>query len=415
MEVKEIVEFLRERKGYQKEGARRLALKVLKGRATEEDCLEALQIVRDTVKKVDVEKTNLANYLVNNVSGIERIRIKKDGSTEYKKEEPELKLRSRWQSATGEWLESYRAVPNEETTLSLQDIEDAVKNALKDEPVIEVVVNDYNTTKSMLVWTSDKHIGADTTEAQHHKPYNKEVFRNRMAELLSKITIKSLEFNGLDTLVIADLGDATDGQDGYTSSRSHRLPQNMTNREVFETYFEVHSAFVDYLVENKIANKYEFWFNTNSNHGGSYEFACAKAFQIYIQTKYPDIVVKSFDKFIGHTEFEGITYLLTHGKDDTNRKFGLPLYPDAKTEVFIDNYLKLNKLSLNKNIRLIKGDLHQSASVPCKNINRYRNVASMFGSSGWVMDNFGFTPPGTDYEIIDTTTGEILEGTFWYD
>jgi len=410
MEVKDIVEFLRERKGYQKEGARRLALKVLKGRATEEDCLEALQIVRDTVKKVE-------NITIGTTSS-NTTHVTLSDTSVFKipnKPEPELKLRSRWQNANGEWLESYRAVANEETTLTLEDVENSVKKALKEEPVVKIKLNTESTSfKSMLVWTSDKHIGADTTEAQHDKPYNKEVFSNRMKELLYKIHMKSLELKGLDTLVIADLGDATDGQDGYTASRSHKLPQNMTNREVFETYFEVHKAFIDYLVENKIADKYEFWFNTRSNHGGSYEYACAKAFQIYIQTKYPDIKIKSFDNFLGHTEFKGVTYLLTHGKDDTNRKFGLPLYPDAKTEVFIDNYLKLNKLSFNKNIRLIKGDLHQSASVPCKNINKYRNVASMFGSSGWVMDNFGYTAPGTDYEIINNLTGEILEGTFWY-
>ncbi len=407
MEVKDIVEFLETRPGYKREGARRLALKVLKGKATEEDCLEALQIVRDTVKKV----------IFTAPLGEERIRCKKDNTEQWFKNEtnkPELKLRSRWQSASGEWLESYRAVPEEEVPLSVEDIETAVSKSLSS-VAPSIPPSETPSTKSMLVWTSDKHIGADTTGAQHDKPYNKEVFTNRMGILLTKIHIKSKEIGGFDTLVVADLGDATDGQDGYTASRTHRLPQNMTNREVFETYFEVHKWFIDYIIKNKLANKYEFWFNTNSNHGGSYEYACAKAFQIYIETKYPFVKVKSFDKFLGHTEFNGVTYLLTHGKDDTNRKFGLPLYPDAKTEVFIDNYLKMNKLSFNENIRLIKGDLHQSASVPCKNINRYRNVASMFGSSGWVMDNYGYTPPGTDYEILDNATGEITEGTFWFD
>jgi len=398
MEVKEIVEFLKSRPGYKREGARRLAIKVLKGKATEEDCREALQIVNDTVKKVDVEDFNpyKDKKLIN---------------------EPELKLKSRWQSASGEWLESYRAVPNEETTLTKEDIEEAVLKAIEKSNLETTLIDpvEVKTSKSMLVWTSDKHIGADTTGSQHDKPYNKAVFVRRMEVLALSILMKSDEVGGLDSLVIADLGDATDGQDGYTSSRSHRLPQNMTNREVFETYIETHIGFIDTLIENEVATNYEFWFNTNSNHGGSYEYACHKAFQLYIETKYPQVKVKSFDKFMGHTEFKGVTYLLTHGKDDSNRKFGLPLYPDPKTEVFIDNYLKMNRLSLNENIRLIKGDLHQSASVPCKNINRYRNVASMFGSSGWVMDNFGYTPPGTDYEILDEFTGEIMEGTFWYD
>ncbi len=428
MEVKDIVEFLKSHPGYKKEGAKRLATKVLKGKAAIEDCREALQIVNDIVKKTKATinthdfgkdhqefQNKINNFFVQRDIDFEEEALNK--AIKELKPAENLKLRSRWQSTNGEWLESYRAVPNEESELTKQDIEEAVKSALTDvKPLegFEPFLKDLpSSNKSMLVWTSDKHIGADTTETQYSNPYNKQVFIKRMSELAQRIIEKSVEYKGLDTLVIADLGDATDGQDGYTASRSHRLPQNMTNREVFETYITVHMAFVDYLVEAGIANNYEFWFNTNSNHGGSYEFACHKALQLYIVTKYPFVTVKSFDDFLGHTHFKGITYLLTHGKDDKNRKFGLPLYPDAKTEVFIDNYLKMNKLSFDPNIRLIKGDLHQSASLPCKNINRYRNVASLFGASGWVMDNFGFTPAGCDYEIVDGN--EILEGTFWFE
>ena len=404
MEVKDIIEFLKERPGYKKEGAKRLALKVLKGKVTVEDCKEALQIVNGVTLKAN-DNITLTTSNFNNTSKVE---IKSIPSN--------LKLRSRWQSANGEWLESYRTVPEQEVQLTKDDIEDSIYKVLTDkiEPV-KIPVDNSVKQHSMLVWTSDKHIGADTTEAQHFKPYNKYKFIDRMHQLGLKIVNKTNLYGKFDTLVVADLGDAIDGQDGYTSSRTHRLPQNMTNKEVFETYLQVHMKFVDLLIEHQVADKYEFWFNTNSNHGGDFEYTCHRALQVYISLKYPDITIKSFDKFIGHTKFKDVTYLLTHGKDDTNRKFGLPLYPDAKTEVFIDNYLKLNKLSLDNNIRLIKGDLHQSASVPCKNINRYRNVASLFGSSAWVMDNFGYTPPGTDYEIYDESTGEIIEGTFWFD
>ena len=393
MKVEEIINFLNNKTGYKREGAKRLANKVLKGKASIEDCRKALKIVRGVNKIVDEEIDNLDLTPQPNFN---------------------LVLKSRWQAANGKWLESYVNTEEETNSLTQDDIENAVYKAIKNVKPFKREVFPNDSTKSMLVWTSDKHIGADTTDAQHDVPYNRNVFIDRMHKLATQIHIKSNQLKGLDTLVIADLGDATDGQDGYTSSRSHKLPQNMTNREVFETYMEVHIAFVDYVILNDLADNYEFWFNTNSNHGGSYEFACHKALQIYINTKYPFVKVKSFDKFLGHTKFKDITYILTHGKDDNNRKFGLPLYPDAKTEVFIDNYLKVNKLSFDKNIRLIKGDLHQAASVPCKNINRYRNVASLFGSSGWVMDNFGFTPAGTCYEILDEETSEILEGTFWY-
>lgn len=394
MTVNEIVEFITDRPGYLKEGAKRLANKVLKGKASIEDCKEALLIAR-----------------LNNGTMTEVL----EGQYVDTLPQPNLKLKSRWQGANGKWLESYKSDDTTEDKLSKEDIESSIKNVLKDiKPLKLESIEVPASKKSMLVWTADKHIGADTTGSQHDIPYNERVFIDRMHQLATNIHIKSYEVGKFDTLVIADLGDATDGQDGYTASRTHSLPQNMTNKEVFETYFKVHTAFIDYVVQYELADNYEFWFNTCSNHGGSYEYACARAFQIYIETKYPQVKVLSFDKFIGHTKFKDVTYILTHGKDDKNRKFGLPLYPDPKTEVFIDNYLKMNKLSFDKNIRLIKGDLHQSCSAPCKNINKYRNVASMFGSSGWVMDNYGYTPAGTDYEILDEATGEILEGTFWY-
>ena len=438
MTVEEIVKFLNEKPGYAKEGAKRLANKVLKGKASIENCKTALRIFNGVNNIVEEEKEYFVQfdkplYTVNetvNEYKMYPFTPEKGMKSEYTnskvtfsncfteqkntKPSPEMKLRSRWQNTNGEWLESYRAVPEEEKQLTKEDIESSIKAALENTQSYERKFAVSESKKSLLVWTSDKHIGADTSDAQHDNFYNDQVFMERMEILARNIVIKSNELNGLDTLVVADLGDATDGQDGYTASRTHRLPQNLTNKQVFETYITTHIQFIDFLIGMNVANNYQFWFNTNSNHGGSYEYACHKALQIYIATRYPFVKIESFDNFLGHTKFKGVTYILTHGKDDKNRKFGLPLYPDAKTEVFIDNYLKMNKLSFDENIRLIKGDLHQSASVPCKNINKYRNVASMFGSSGWVMDNFGFTPAGTDYEILDEITGEILEGTFWY-
>lgn len=407
MNVEEIIKFLESRPGYKREGAKRLATKVLKGKASIEDCGEALSIVNNGTKSI----FNKNNVHSNKICA-DQFELGPDTITlKQTNDKPNLRLKSRWQSANGEWLESYKATEDEiDNTLTEEDIEKAVKKAIKN--IKPVKIKNYDVgTKSLLVWTADKHIGADTSDTMFDNEYNGEVFANRMDLIADNIIDTRLDHT-ISTLVIADLGDATDGQDGFTASKTHRLPQNMSNKEVFETYLKVHINFLNKLVSNKVADKYEYWFNTCSNHGGSYEYTCHRALQVYIENVYPDITIKSFDQFIGHTKFNDITYILTHGKDDKNRKFGLPLYPDPKTEVFIDNYLKQNKLSLNNNIRLIKADLHQAASVPCKNINRYRNVSSVFGSSGWIMDNFGMTDPGCCYEIIDDNTNDILEGTW---
>lgn len=401
MTVKEIVEFLTDRPGYLHEGARRLAIKVLKGKASIDDCRTALKLVNGVEKILDEEYDYIEDLPNVGKKIIDQI-------------PPHLKLKSRWQSASGEWLESYKTT-DEVSGLSKQDIEESITNTLKD--VNPTILQKQITTsnKSLLVWTSDKHIGASTDEAMFENDYDEFEFQKRLSVLLKKIFGKVNEYGRLETLVIADLGDAIDGQDGFTASKMHKLPQNMTNRQMFDTYLNTHIKFVDSLIANNFANNYEFWFITKSNHGGVLEYAACKALQTYISVKYPKlVVVKSLDKFINHVEFRDVTYLLSHGKDDGNRKFGLPLYPDPKTEIIIDNYLKMNKLSLNERVRLIKGDLHLPTSTPCKNIERYRTVGSMFGSSGWIMDNFGFTRACTCYEIYDEHNGDILEGTWYY-
>lgn len=63
MEVKEIEEFLRERPGYRKEGARRLATKVLKGKASIEDCKKALKTINRFYSYIrwDDDNRNIVN------------------------------------------------------------------------------------------------------------------------------------------------------------------------------------------------------------------------------------------------------------------------------------------------------------------------------------------------------------------
>lgn len=62
MTVNEIINFLNDKPGYYREGASRLANKVLKGKASKEDCRVALKIVNNTFKStttVDTSKENL--------------------------------------------------------------------------------------------------------------------------------------------------------------------------------------------------------------------------------------------------------------------------------------------------------------------------------------------------------------------
>ena len=81
-----------------------------------------------------------------------------------------------------------------------------------------------------------------------------------------------------------------------------------------------------------------------------------------------------------------------------------PLILDTNTENKINNYL--DAFNLSGKINFIKGDLHQSATTFGKRF-RYKSVGSFFGSSEWIMQNFGFTKAVCDIDIL--INDQILE------
>lgn len=83
----------------------------------------------------------------------------------------------------------------------------------------------------------------------------------------------------------------------------------------------------------------------------------------------------------------------------------LPLTLDIKTENFINEYLDSKHIS--GNIVFVKGDLHQSAITYGRRFT-YKSVSSLFGSSEWIHKNFGNTPWGCDYSIVDNK-GRMLD------
>jgi hypothetical protein len=119
---------------------------------------------------------------------------------------------------------------------------------------------------------------------------------------------------------------------------------------------------------------------------------------MWIKAVYPQVESKIAHKFIDHVEFDNRTFIYTHGKDNKDMKNGLPLNLDPKTEIFINQYIYEN--NIKGNIHLVKADLHQNNYNEGK-LFSYRNVPSLFGSSKWIMSNYGLTKPGVGYDIYD--------------
>lgn len=258
--------------------------------------------------------------------------------------------------------------------------------------------------QSLLVYTSDKHIGAKTqSNSIYQNEYNAQEFERRMMTIARKIA----QLGPMEHLIIFDLGDALDGFNGQTTRGGHTLPQNMNNKEQFQTYLEVHKKFFDHILTNGNAyNNISFICAANNNHGGDADYMAMTAFEMYLQKVNPFIKVHVSDKFIDHVEVKNgsdllYTILFTHGKDDADMKHGLPLILNDKVENYINNYIDYHGIDARKPIHFIKGDLHQSATQYAKRF-RYKNVGSIYGSSKWIHTNFGNTKPICDMDIIET-------------
>ena len=81
-------------------------------------------------------------------------------------------------------------------------------------------------------------------------------------------------------------------------------------------------------------------------------------------------------------------FILTHGKDGKNLKFGFKPILDAKQIEKIDNYIKEHKLH-DYIIEFSKGDSHQKIfDESTSDVFDYYNYPAFSPSSEWVQTNF---------------------------
>jgi hypothetical protein len=264
--------------------------------------------------------------------------------------------------------------------------------------------------KALFVYTADKHIGAYVSgRALYQNDYNAQTYESRMKEVLYEIQYLHSVYGRFEDIFIIDMGDKPDGQNGKTTRGGHSLPQNMTNREVFDTIVKVEKEFCDVLFQSDLSNNHHYHQVTTSNHGGDMEYMASKAVELYINQKYPEVSTRVFEKFIEHLEYGNHVMLICHGKDEEDMKHGLPLHLNEKAENYINKYiLEYNLRHKEKTISFIKADLHQESSQRSYSF-RYRNVLSLFGASKWIGHNFGPNKAGCSIDIIEKGTNRIFE------
>ena len=237
-----------------------------------------------------------------------------------------------------------------------------------------------------LIWT-DVHIGMDAHGngmSLYPMDWNEETLMSRIDIMVNFV----LENKSSNILVIDELGDFMDGWNGETTRGGHKLPQNMSNQEAFDVGLRAKLRLVDAL-----SNHYKYVTCNNicnDNHAGSFGYVVNSAFKSVVDCKYDNVSINNYNKFISHYVMGDHCFIITHGKDDKNLKFGFKPMLDPRTSEKISQYIRHNNL-LNecKYIEFSKGDSHQCLFDMCTSDEfDYFNFPAFSPSSQWVQTNF---------------------------
>ncbi len=234
---------------------------------------------------------------------------------------------------------------------------------------------------------TDAHIGMDTNKdgnALYPTEWNEHELMKRCNEMVNRI----ISTKTGDTLIIDELGDLMDGWDGMTVRKGHSLPQNMDNKKAFQVALKFKVQMIRALMENYaliICNNI-----CEDNHAGAFGFIVNEAFKELMKVMYPNtVIVNNMEQFINNYRMGGHTFVLTHGKDSKNLKFGFKPHLDPKQIEKIDQYLKQNRLYSDTRIEFSKGDSHQCLfDMASSDDFDYMNYPAFSPSSEWVQTNF---------------------------
>jgi hypothetical protein len=375
MKQKEIEEFLKERPGYLRWGAGKLA-----------------------------------NYLQADVSRCKKA-LKAVKGDKIKTHEENLILNSRWFNGK-QWCESFRNVASDPDPITPEEW----KEILADIGPIESLTSlnePLDINRTLIVWSSDKHIGAAIpSDSLYKRQYDQHIFHERIIKIFDKVVEYKHLYGKFDKIIIADLGDSLDGMNGLTTRGGHHLPQNLNNKQAARVHFFSHKWLYDSVVQGDIANEVIVFNVTNDNHSGDFGWHACFALEQYATLRWPNIKFYNQEEFLGHYLIYNRAYITTHGKDKKNKKFGLPLKVNADVESFMMDYAIDRKFS-HLDLHIRKGDLHMN-DLDCSRLRMtYFNVGSVFGASDWIMDNYSDSKPSCVFEVVEEGNNDIDAKIVW--
>lgn len=267
-----------------------------------------------------------------------------------------------------------------------EDYLKAIQDLLTDIPKLKLIRQPRTEITDRLIYT-DVHTGMDASRnglAQYASDWNE-------AELLKSIEIivdYALRYKKSNTIYVDELGDYMDGYNAQTTRGEHHLPQNMTNENSFDAGLKAKM-----MLAKELSKHWEYVIFNNiceDNHAGSFGYIVNSAFKSLCEVSFDNVEVNNFQKFINHYFIGNHCFVITHGKDSRNLKFGFKPHLDPKQIEKIDQYLKQNDIyRLSKYVEVTKGDSHQYLLDCCSSDDfDYHNIMALSPSSEWVQTNF---------------------------
>lgn len=285
------------------------------------------------------------------------------------------------------------------------------------QPIPSNVVGEYVTNSDYfdrLVYT-DVHIAMNVNGKDGDSLYEGKWDKEEVLRRLDLMLYHVKTFKKGRKLIIDDLGDFLDGLGGQTTRKGHELPQNMNDKEAFELALEFKIKLIDNLVneyEEIICNNI-----TNDNHSGVFSYFVSSAFEKIINCRYSGKVkIKTIKKFIDHYSVNNHTFVISHGKDIGEQKFGLKPKLDAVQAEKIDQYCKEHKLYNGNFIEFSKGDSHQAIyDDTTSNDFSYYNYPAFSPPSNWVKTNYSNTRSGFNFFNIKKDENIKISIPYWFE
>lgn len=264
-----------------------------------------------------------------------------------------------------------------------------------------------------LVFT-DTHIAMNVQGKDGDPLYDGKWNKQEILDRLVKMVEHVKAYKTSNTLIIDDLGDFLDGLGGQTTRKGHELPQNMNDKEAFDLALLFKTSLVDSLVSDYdtiVCNNI-----TNDNHAGVFSYFVSSAVKQILEQRYPNkVFVNSIKRFIHHYSVGRHTFVISHGKDMGENKFGFKPKLDAIQAEKIDQYCKEHKLYNGNFIEFSKGDSHQAIyDDTTSNDFSYYNYPAFSPPSNWVKTNFKNSKSGFNFFSIKKEVNIKISTPFWF-